>query len=103
MKHTSGPWFIRKDTRYKHAYGIEKSDNGARSIIALMNDAWLCEEHGDLTANAALISVAPELLEACKSTRFVINSDPSLHHLRSEPWFERLNNAIAKVEGISSD
>ena len=64
--HTPGPWKIRKDDRYNHAYGIEKNKKGLRSIIALINDQWLCEEHGDLVANARLIAAAPDLLEACE-------------------------------------
>lgn len=46
-----------------------------------------------------IVQQRDDLLQSCKDTRFIINADPNLHYLKAEPWFQRLDAAIRKVEG----
>ena len=58
--HTPGPWRLEiTDTGFRVIY----SDSALRSHIAALNEAALCEEHGDTFANARLIASAPDLLQ----------------------------------------
>lgn len=43
-------------------------------------------------------AAARGLLEACKSVRLVVNADPDLHYLRTEPWFAMLDKTITEAE-----
>lgn len=61
MKYTKGQWKIEIGNR-----GMKiVSDN---TLIARMNESFLMSplEESEVEANANLISIAPELLEACK-------------------------------------
>ena len=85
-------------------YQLTAGKNNASHISASINQDWAHEKHyvGIMShinkANAQFIIKAcnshDELLEACKNTRFIINSDPTLHHLKKEPWWEKLEQAI---------
>ena len=63
MKHTPGPWLIRKTDRFGYpAVDIECANNNLRSLLATCNGMSLCPEHGGtIEANARLIAVAPEM------------------------------------------
>jgi len=101
MKHThvKGPWIIQRDFRYNQdAFSIERKGDGLRSIVALMNDNWICNEHGDLTSTAMLISAAPDMFEVLKEVRFRL-SFGDLNHIKDEPWIIRLNEVLSKAEG----
>jgi hypothetical protein len=69
MKHTKGPWVVREMYRgIDGGYTIEHISEGLRSVVAELNEWWLCAEHGGCGApsNARLIAAAPDMLEACK-------------------------------------
>jgi len=90
MKHTPGPWMIEKG----HIYGA----NGHSICQVHCFTPMECDRHTEEKANARLIAAAPDMLASLKEVRFIINSDPTLHHLRSEPWWSHLGKAIAKAE-----
>jgi hypothetical protein len=60
-KHTPGPWAIENTN---HGIRLTYSDGMLRSHVADLFTAALCEEHGNLEANARLIAAAPDLLSA---------------------------------------
>ena len=78
MTHTKGPWEVR-DGRNRalvdDRYTVERITEGLRSIIAEVNDAWVCAEHGGTgaQANAHLIAAAPALYEALKALHPFVN------------------------------
>ena len=43
------------------------------------------------------------LLKSCKETRFVVSSNQTLHYLRGEPWFKRLDAIIEKSHKHNQD
>ena len=78
-------------------YLIE-SKNGLKSVAEVHN-------HGDkgdpeALSNACLIAAAPELLEACKATVYILKTDAewAAKEIRSQPWYDRAEKAIAKAE-----
>ncbi len=97
--HVKGPWVIQRDYRYdQDAYSIERKGDGLRSIVALMNDNWVCEEHGDLLSTARLIAAAPDMLQAVKDALEVISS-PHPDQRRAETQIERrLEQLIYDIE-----
>jgi CelD/BcsL family acetyltransferase involved in cellulose biosynthesis len=60
-KHTPAPWAIENTN---HGIRLTYSDGMLRSHVADLFTAALCEEHGNLEANARLIAAAPDLLSA---------------------------------------
>jgi hypothetical protein len=63
-KHTPGPWAIENTN---HGIRLTYSDGMLRSHVADLFTAALCEEHGNLEANARLIAAAPDLLDAVQA------------------------------------
>jgi hypothetical protein len=59
-----------------------------------------CYSYDNWLDNARLISAAPDLLEACKEVRFLVNSIPTFNEFKDEPWFKRLNDAINKATEV---
>lgn len=43
--------------------------------------------------------IVDALLQSCRDTRFVISCDPTLKHLKDEPWWKRLDQAINRATG----
>ena len=64
-KHTPAPWIVRKDNNEK--FTIIHQDEENKSHVAVLDNAPLCEEHGESEANARLIAAAPELLAALEA------------------------------------
>jgi hypothetical protein len=58
--HTPSPWHLHKSDS---DFVIVHSDGENVSRIAKLFDSTLCEEHGNLSANARLIAAAPDLLD----------------------------------------
>ncbi len=110
VKEESGPH------RYKWHVGAWGVNGKGYAHIATVSGLHFGQENGDkiAEANGRLIADAPrlaeenerlravnaELVEACKMARFVVNCDPTLHPLRGEPWWDKLNAAIAKAEEV---
>jgi hypothetical protein len=61
---TPVPWRIEP---IEHGFVIGHSDGELRSHVAYLYWNALCEEHGDIEANARLIASAPELLAALEA------------------------------------
>ena len=70
--------------------------------IGYLRDAGIAEAAWNAATKHVLSGLNPEavnlLSDSLKEVRLVVNMDPSLHHLRSEPWWERLNGALARLE-----
>jgi len=62
--HTPSPWHLQKS---ESDFIIVHSDGENRSHVAKLFDSTLCEEHGNLYANARLIAAAPDLLDLLES------------------------------------
>jgi hypothetical protein len=101
-KHTPGPWKLIKTDR--NDIVVSYSDGGLRSHIATCHNQLLCEEHGNLLANARLIAAAPDMLEALKA---IFNYDwhDELNELHGEDEtneakvLKQVRAAIARAEG----
>jgi hypothetical protein len=93
MKHTSGPWWVGRNTRDN----VEESSACIfcrtvalkRRVLATMNYHFPHKE------DALLISAAPDLLDACK--RIVDNYEPGMTLTIED--YEAMRAAIAKAEG----
>jgi hypothetical protein len=59
------PWARIENTN--HGIRLTYSDGMLRSHVADLFTAALCEEHGNLEANARLIAAAPDLLDAVQA------------------------------------
>ncbi len=81
MSHTPGPWEI--DTQGDGIYGAQRTVHAAR-ICTLTH-------HSRMEANARLIAAAPEMLEALKVARDILNFKGERNEI--------VDNAIAKAEG----
>ena len=100
-KFTPGPWEIKSDGKnqggkfFFENFNIQYSDGELRSEIATLFDSKLCEEHGDVKANARLISYAPDLYKTLKTILEVWDEHkiigPTVYH---DAW-----NIIFKIEG----
>ena len=103
IKHTPGPWSIFTDEKHKHNAGIEAD---GFSIICIgypdetpaMDDSGVCGRTTDeTTANAHLISAAPELLEALEA---IMGSDLFEWNGSAAFWLQdKVKAAIAKAKG----
>jgi hypothetical protein len=92
MKHIKGEWTHQFSAGNHHGIVYDEKTGETIAVIYPLNERI-----------HALIASAPDLLEACQSARFIVNSDPTLHHLKNEPWWKKLNNAIAKVMNLTVD
>jgi len=90
MKHTPGPWNIRKN--YDGEIYIQtNSTTGVYSITIL------CQNEDELMANAHLISAAPDLLEACIGLIGILT--PKQYSKQFPNIYRKAKAAIAKAEG----
>jgi len=89
--HTPSPWHLQKS---ESDFIIVHSDGENRSHVAKLFDSTLCEEHGSLSANARLISAAPDLLAVCEE----IANDSKCDLVNSERRL-RLYSALRKAKG----
>ncbi len=68
--HPSSPWFLRDARKFglseNRMLTVEHESGSLRSVLATVNEAHICPEHGDFLAIARLIAAAPELLAALK-------------------------------------
>ena len=93
-EHTKGPWVARQ-IGGSHV-SIEKVSNGIRSVIAETCYFKLADEHGgEYSANARLISAAPELLAALKE----LCADKYLADPINADRMKNARAAISKAEG----
>jgi len=108
MKHTPGPWKVIPilDRNYNETVAIQ-SDNGdlITGEDVIVGAMPLLPE---TEANAALISSAPDLLEALKGCLPSIKADAEASHLldgfntkrnRQDEFLEFVEAAIAKADG----
>jgi hypothetical protein len=95
MKHTDGPWKVFPQYTDRSVYPIgHKRADGAYDILAEVNSQGGTEETA--SANARLIALAPELLEALHT--FLVGTDGLMDlydDSRSEAYAEDLKVASA--------
>lgn len=87
--HTPGPWTVvgaSNDLR------IVYSDGELRSHVADLHSMSLCDEHGSLRANAALIAAAPDMFDALRAIVDAFGDRDSL-------LIDQAKAALAKAEG----
>ncbi len=100
-QHTPGPWEVCRALSTTHATPIRWKGE---------NLAWVCGldsahlfTHKQTAANAALISAAPDLLEALRGLMNRAAHDAELYAPEgNEPiwaWIDDASNAITKAEG----
>ena len=103
IKHTPGPWSIFTDEKHKHNAGIEAD---GFSIICIgypdetpaMDDSGVCGRTTDeTTANAHLISAAPDLLEALEKCAAVIGAPQEGHWATDDEVNDAYNSAVAAI------
>jgi len=94
MKHTPGPWRIDN-----HAQILGKSDFVGESVLGRVycGDIFPNDELPECTANAKLISAAPELLEACKMAFDNMRNGESKTRYRLITCLNALDEAIKKA------
>jgi hypothetical protein len=89
--HTTGPWSLR---RAQFSLGWVVWGKGKR--VAMLSE--LDEETDENTANAVLISAAPDLLEALESVAAAWGNLPFQSPMGLK---QQIDNAIAKAKGQS--
>ena len=85
--HTPGPWHTEN---YAGEHRIIGPPNGYAYVVARIQKAG-----SSVKANAALISAAPELLEACKM--IIAINDCGCHITNNE--IKKIKQAISKAQG----
>ena len=99
--HTQGKWTV-KNGAYIGQYVIKEFDDKVNDL-SLRKKPLLWDEND---ANKALISAAPDLLEACKqSLYFILNIPPEVRANLLEGGtmeFEKLEQAIAQAESVET-
>jgi len=102
-KHTPGPWSIFTDKKHKHNAGIE-ADGFSIICIGYPDETPAMDDSGvhgrttdETTANAHLISAAPDLLEALEA---IMDSDLFEWNGSAAFWLQdKVKAAIAKAKG----
>ncbi len=98
-KHTSGPWHVSADKGFATGngqfLGIYKTGDDLEIIAKVHKDVLLVHGPQDHRANAALISAAPDLLEACQA-RVTANTTEELEAADS-----LMRAAIAKATTVN--
>ena len=90
MKHTPGPWQVAYDPGKYIVVGCKE-----RGICIIPNEGGQDEQIRK--GNACLIAAAPDMLEALKGARWIIESYVSdLEHLEE---YQDVVNAIKKARG----
>jgi hypothetical protein len=97
-KHTPGPWEVDRDDSQK-VWVKSKAEGWDEEWVALSFS-------GRAGANARLIAAAPDLLEALKAAKEVVDVAEHMTSCRSDDDFvwgaqKLINAAIAKAEGSS--
>jgi hypothetical protein len=99
VTHTPGPW---REYERSGLWTYIKSESGVL-VGGAYHDSLLMDDLEESDANARLISSAPELLEALKEAKELIqffHGDPAWEiYDSSSPEMKRLNAAIAKATG----
>ena len=92
---TPGPW----EVNYRLMYSVEIKSIG-RELLADVFEV----QHGDYVKNANLISVAPDMYEACKLMIDALGklSGGLPDSTFTEPYF-RMREALAKAEGVEKE
>jgi len=100
MKMTPGPW---KASLYDSTTNSVRVKGPEGQTVAFCCPPYVFENRKQMitecVCNSIGVAALPELLEAAQGARFVVNSNPTLHYLRNEPWFKRLDDAIQKAKG----
>ncbi len=101
MKHTKGKWEVINIDNGFPTYVKVKTDQGDKLLCdvcgledGINNKDRLIEQ----IANARLIAAAPDLLEALKMSRWLLNVNTLLD--AGNPASIKIDTAIAKAEGI---
>lgn len=82
MKHTPGPWKLLQSASYCDAVIIKSNTNEVLTITGTFDAT---------SADLQLMAAAPELLEACRLVRGILEKHSGL--------YKRLNEAINKAGG----
>src|SRR6185312_5889186 len=96
MSHTPGPWEAEEYAELSE-YSI---NTGERQIARTNGYGGL--SNSEHTANAHLISAAPELLEAlkkCRTMAIEFGAPAVCWAARHKKWMKEIESAIAKAEG----
>jgi hypothetical protein len=99
MKHTKGPWTYKANTTglYDISPATVLTENGQEIVEEVHGFGESQQEACDqATANAQLISAAPELLEAARRALVMLNYSPMGQYSETK---EQLRTAINKAEG----
>ncbi len=84
MKHAPGPWKLREDIGCVY-------DKDEKPIMSAG-----CSGNQESYANVVLISVAPDLLKACKALLILVEGDPPLY---DEVVCDAARGLVNKAEG----
>ena len=96
-QHTQGPWIINHDHATDTSEFIRAQIDGEMHDIASV----LCDETGNATANARLISAAPDLLAALQMVGRIWSHDQTANIAPDSP-VAIVRAAIAKATGVQS-
>ena len=101
-QHTPGPWYYKKTAivGFIVRSATAKNDQGRDKFIADCGKVHHEPFDAEFEANAAIISAAPELLDACKAARNWFNRNTKKDHTPG-PVEKMLIDAIAKAEAQS--
>jgi len=91
MKHTPGPWRIRRGTAHLSCVEVEVQDGDS---VATVYDGVMGIDNAE--ANARLIAAAPDLLEALKALEVLFS--PCVRDSTQADWIDRARAAIKKAE-----
>lgn len=104
-KHTAGPWAIEECRGDFEVYPVKGGPPklGRWAEVATVSGNYEAED----AANARLIAAAPDLLEALKAAKEVVDVAEGMTSCRSDDDFiwsaqKLINAAIAKAEGRST-
>lgn len=97
-KHTPGPW-ATDESEHDMPYQDIRIHSGKRGIcVVWLDDAPVHDYNAEQQANARLISVAPDLLEALKRIDDMCAAPPNF---RTATIQDVARAAIAKVTGVA--
>jgi hypothetical protein len=97
MKHTKGPWSIRKtkfndDGMYSHDIYLQKSLSHLKMIAHIY-------KYDESEANARLIAEAPAMLEALEMLMDRLNYHGTIDVIREEGPIADVRAIISRIEG----
>ena len=97
-KHTPGPWEVQRDSHLRF-YITQPSDTPDRVAGFYAEVRRFTPDIDQVKANAHLIAVAPDLLEALQSAVDWIEDDRFDDDYIGEQWYHDARAAIAKAKG----